>query len=558
MARKSRKLTGAENVAAVNIPVTVAAWVYSRISKDSDHAEDSIENQIAICKDYIDADSGMTLGGVFTDLGYSGTNFERPGYADMMAGILCGDVGCVVVKDLSRLGRAYIEVGELLFDTFVQYGVRFISVNDHYDSFADDADRKKLMILFKNLINHMYSKDLGRKIKSAHDAKKQRGELAGQPSYGYMRGEDGKQLAIDGDAAEVVRMIFDMRLASHSANSIAKHLNQNEVPSPQRRRYLLGQIAHEKFSASILWGAEIVCRILKNETYTGVLVQGKYACNGKRHRLLPQDQWIRHENKHPAIISREQFDAVQKLMDVATGQYRKIGNITPENAYAGKTFCSRCGEHIQRVDGGGRGRTLYYYICRHCADELKQERGIKRAVSLPLVKLDALVTETLRFYMDELVQFDNLGEILKKSGPLRQKSAQLRREKVRLEKTVGDFERNLSAAYTHHLEGLLDLREYELVRAKIERDKRDAEARLAQVCAEWKKYDIHNVLDNQWLNKYRAFRNFETPSKELIQTLINRIYLTPLTNEVSIELNFMDCLRELRQLLQESGVKAGE
>ena len=100
MARKSRKLTGAGNVTTVNIPVTVAAWVYSRISKDSDHAEDSIENQIAICKDYIDADSGMTLGGVFTDLGYSGTNFERPRYADMMAGILCGDVGCVVVKDL--------------------------------------------------------------------------------------------------------------------------------------------------------------------------------------------------------------------------------------------------------------------------------------------------------------------------------------------------------------------------------------------------------------------------------------------------------------------------
>jgi DNA invertase Pin-like site-specific DNA recombinase len=168
-----------------------------------------------------------------------------------MDGIADGTTGCVIVKDISRLGRTYIEVGELLFDTFPAYNVRFISVNDHYDSFADDAWQKKLLILFKNLINHMYSRDLGKKIRSAHDMKKRRGEPTGGKPYGYRKSEDGKSLVIDPEAAEIVRRIFDMRLAG--ANAIAKCLNREGVPSPQKRRYLLGEITHEKFAGDLLW-----------------------------------------------------------------------------------------------------------------------------------------------------------------------------------------------------------------------------------------------------------------------------------------------------------------
>lgn len=558
MSRKSRKPNRSDDFTPSAV-ISVPAWIYARISHDSEHAEDSIDNQIAICKDYIHAGTELTLGGVFTDLGYSGTDFERPGYSDMMAGILCGDVKCVAVKDLSRLGRTYIEVGELLFDTFAQYGIRFVSVNDRYDSFADDAGRKKLLILFKNLVNHMYSRDLGKKIKSAHAAKKQRGEPAGLPPYGYRHAANGKRLEIVPEEAEVVRTIFDMRLKGESASGIARIVNQKGIPSPQNRRFQLGEIIHGNFSKRIVWTAGLVSRMLHNETYTGALIQGKYDCHGKKHPLLPKDQWIVHENTHEAIISKERFDAVSLLLDEATAKYQKTGVTVPqENRYGGKIFCSRCGKAAIRGTSGRTIKNYQYYCCRHCENDLKYETGVKTAPKMPIAKLDAIVMETMKKHMDALVQFDNLAEILSQSDPLKQKQAALKKESAKFEKTVNEAERNLSAAYTHHLEGVLDLREYELVRAKIERDKDDAAARLTKIKTEQTKYDAQNALGNQWLVKYRAFRDCETPTKEMIQTLIGRVYLTPMTNELEIELNYMDCFEDLRQLLQESGAAVYE
>jgi DNA invertase Pin-like site-specific DNA recombinase len=556
MARKSRKIQQADNISTQAATAALPAWIYARISQDSDHADDSIDNQIAICKDFIYSGSELAFGGVFTDLGYSGTNFERPGYFDLMAGVASGEVKCVVVKDLSRLGRTYIEVGELLFDTFVQYGIRFVSVNDHYDSFAADAGRKKLLILFKNLVNHMYSRDLGKKIKSAHAAKKKRGEPAGLPPYGYRHDGEKKQLVIFPNEADVVRQIFDMRQSGESAVGISKALNQQGVTSPQNGRYQAGEIGHSNFSKRIVWSAGLVSRILHNETYTGTLFQGKYDCSGKKHILLPRERWIAHENTHDAIISKEQFNAVSRLLAEASEKYKKTG-VTPykENQYSGIIYCSRCGKAATRTDGGHIGKKIsYYYACYHCLQDIKHEQGLKRAVKMPLIRLDAVVMETLRKHIDALVHFDGLAEMLSKSDPLKQKRALLTKERAKLEKTVGESERNLSAAYTHHLEGLLDLREYELVRVKIENDKTEAEARLAHIKAEQIKYDAKAVVENQWLVKFSAFRDCETPTKDMIQALVKRITLVPMSNELNIELNYTDSYEELQEIVRESGV----
>ena len=551
MARKSRKITQTEDCAVKTAPI-FSSWIYARISNESSHAEDSIDNQTAICREYINAESELTLGGVYTDLGFSGTNFERPGYSDMMAGIMSGEVKCIVVKDLSRLGRTYIEVGELLFDTFVQRGIRFISVNDRYDSFADDAGRKKLLILFKNLVNHMYSRDIGKKIKSA---KKQRAEPAGNAPYGYRKSADGKRLAVDREAAEIVKMIFALRLNGESVSGISRYMNQNLIPSPQQRRYQLGEISHEIFSERILWPPTLVSKILRNETYTGTLFQGKYECSGKNKKLLPRDKWVVHENAHEAIISKERFEAVSRLMNIESERYQhKNEREHIENRYAGIIMCSRCGKTAIRSDNRMKEPVLFYYSCRFCCEELKREGNLPKAPKLPLTKLDALIMAALRVYMDTLVQFERLPEILSKSDPLIQKRAKIAKDKAQLEKTVNDYEKTLSAAYTHHLEGLLDLREYQIIREKIENDKANAEARLALLCDEQAKYDIQNALGNKWLVQYKAYRDCEIPTKDMINALIERIILTPITNDVEIVLNFKDSFEELRQLMEEGGV----
>ncbi|MDR3278603.1 MAG: recombinase family protein [Oscillospiraceae bacterium] len=554
MARKSRKNQPLEPETPK--AVVYASMGYTHISKAGEKSDDSIENQAAIIRDYVKDKPDIDLRGVITtDTGYTGTDFDRPGYAELMTGILDGTIKCVPVKDLSRLGRTYIEVGELLFDTFSAYNVRFISVNDNYDSFADDAGRKKLLILFKNLVNHLYSRDLGKKIRSAHDAKKRRGEPADGKPYGYRRSEDGKSLAIDTEAADIVRRIFYMRQSGESVAAIVTHLNREGVPSPQKRRFLLGEIKHEKFSGDLLWSVGMASKLLRNETYTGCLLQNKYDCDGKLHKLLPPDQWIRHEDAHPAIISREQFDAVQSLMAESTERYRKLGNPTPENAYAGKMFCTRCGRNVQRADGGGRGRVIYYYTCRRCADKLKEEHGLRRAPSLSLAKLDAAVGETLRKQMDLLDGFDELIKLAAQSDKLKQKRAELIRERAKLEKDLSGAVDTVAAAYTHHLDGRLDFREYELVRDKAADAKENAAARLSYIVGDLRRLDVKNAKNNPWRERFSALRDFDKPTKELVRTLISRITVTPLTNEVGIELNYMDDFAELQGLVEESGVR---
>lgn len=562
MARKSRKVDNLTSEAGVLVQSssthtprptpTFPAWVYARISQDSDRADDSIDNQTALCKQFIQSSDDLTFAGSFSDLGYSGTNFDRPGYSEMMTGILAGTVTCVVVKDLSRIGRTYIEVGELLFDTFVKQGIRFISVNDNYDSFADDAGRKKLLILFKNLVNHMYSRDLGKKIKSAHDAKKRRGEPAGQAPYGYRIDKQDKQLKIVPDTAQIVQLIFNMKLAGDSIMAISKHLTRENIPSPQQRRYELGEITHAKFSGRLIWSESNVSKILHNETYTGSLFQGKYECQGKKKRLLPKDQWIVHKNTHEAIITMEQFNAVAELMGKAAEKHKKTGKLPrEENRYAGKIACRRCSKTALRSDNRMKQPVLYYYACRYCCTELKEQQGLSKSPKLPLIKLDDIIMATVKIHMDALVQFDDLAEKLATHDPLKGTKAEIQRKIKQLEKTLDTYETTLATAYTHHLGAVLDLREYELVRDKIESEQKQAQIQLASLQATRRKYDTNTILENQWLTAYRAFRDCKTPTKELIQTLIGRIILTPITNELEIQLNFAEDFLELNQIISQ-------
>jgi DNA invertase Pin-like site-specific DNA recombinase len=552
MARTSRK-NRPDEIEAPKI-IIYDTWGYTRISVDGERSEDSIENQTAIIKDFVSDKPDLHLRGVISDLGFTGRDFDRPGYAELLEGIKRGDVGCVVVKDLSRVGRTYIETVELLFDVFPAYNVRFISVNEKYDSFADDAARMKLLILVKSLLNQMYSNDLGKKIRSAHDAKKRRGELSGMPPYGYKRGNDGITLAFDGDAAEIVKRVFDMRLQGMSVCGIAKHLIAQGIPSPQKRRYQMGKVTHEKFSGRIVWNAGMVSKMLQNETYTGTLVQGKYNCDGKRHTMLPKDQWIRHEGKHPAIIGREQFDAVQELMKETAAKYthRKRGAL-PENKYSGKIFCSRCGKAVTRAPGGSKN-LLFYYYCRQCDNDIKAEQGLTKISKLSQATLDAAVLGTLRNQIKILLDFERLSGKLAASDTHGQRRAALKRDLARWEKIFNNADRKLSAAYTHYLDGILGSREFTLIRTEIEADKKEAGAKAERAKSDLRKYGEMAARHEYWRKAYADFTAAGETSRELIQLLVNRIQLTPITNELHIIMNYRDELEEYRGLLTGSAV----
>ncbi|MCL2253072.1 MAG: recombinase family protein [Lachnospiraceae bacterium] len=557
MARKSRK-----NVpqAEFEIPKTVkfAAWGYARISVENERSEDSIENQTDIIKDYVSDKTDIDLYRVITDLGFSGTDFDRPGYAELMDGIKRGDVQCVIVKDLSRVGRTYIEVGELLFDTFPTYNVRFISINDRYDSFADDAARKKLLILFKNLVNHMYSKDLGVKIKSAHALKQQRGELLGSiPPYGYMFTSDngGKRLKTEPDSAKIVKLIFDMRAQGDSMIKIADHLNRNSVLAPRNHYHSLGFLTNDKDAKKALWQNGYIGQLLRNEVYIGKQIQGKYERHGKQAGVKPKSEWVIHENAHPAIIDESQFYTVQKLMDEAGKKFKKLGNKLDENILVGKVFCSRCGKSMKRqYYRKNKTEVKYRYCCRDCVAELRYETGLEKVPQFPLEKIVEIITATIQRYMDACITIDMLIEDVANSAAIIQKSRRLSTELQKFQRDRKKSEDMLAAAYTHHLAGLLDSNEFNLARERFGRDKQAAEAGAERVSQELAGYDLEETRRNAFLTNFRKFNGFTELNKTIIGTLIQRIDVSPLSNEIGITLNFMDELEKLNKLVEESEV----
>jgi len=556
MSRKSRK----NPQAALETPkaVTYAAWGYARISIDGERSEDSIENQTAIIQDYAGDKADLDLRGTITDLGYTGRDFDRPGYTDLMNGILRGEVQCVIVKDLSRLGRTYIEVGEMLFDTFPAYNVRFISVNDHYDSFADDAARKKLIILFKNLMNHMYSRDMGVKIRSSFILKQQKGELLGSiPPYGYLYTTEGggKRLKLEPESAEIVKLIFDMREQGKSMIMIADHLNRNGVLAPRNHYHHLGVLTNERDSKKALWQNGYIGQLLKNEVYTGNQIQSKYDRNGKRTTAKPRDEWIIHENAHPAIIGKAQFDAVQVLLGEASEKYKKLGNKLDDNILVGKIFCARCGKALKRqYYRKNKNEVKYRYACRDCGSEFRHTMGLEKVPQFPLEKIEEAITATIQSYMDAFIRIDTLLEDVAKSATINRKRHSLTTELNKYQRESKKAEDMLAAAYTHHLSGLIDEREFGLARSKFERDKQTAEAGAERVTRELCGYDLEETRNNAFLENFRRFRGFSELNRAVIDVLIQRIVIEPLTSEIGITLNFMDDLEKLNKLVEESEV----
>lgn len=560
MARKSRFAPQPQESQQIKAIMT-EAWIYGRISNENERSEDSIDNQIEIAKAYINEKNDLTLGGVFTDLGFSGTNFERPGYCDMLAGILRKQIHCVVVKDLSRLGRTYIEVGELLFDTFVEHNVRFVSVNDRYDSFADDAGRKKLLILFKNLVNHMYSKDLGKKIRSSFEMKQKKGELLGcVPPYGYMYTTEGggKHLQIEPEAAKIVKLIFDMRLRGDSTIKITEYLNSNNIPNPRAHYNQLGITSNSKYLSDAIWGNSYICNLLVNEVYIGDQIQGKHERHGKKVRTRPKEEWVVHKDAHPAIVSREQFDAVQALIAEASEKYKKRGNTLDKNIYVGKIFCSRCGRAVIRQYHESKGRYKYIYQCRSCRNELSRTLGVGTIKTLPLEALENTVRSVIEKQINICLDMKLLLADISASESIVSKRQTLLNERSRYQKDATRAEEMLSAAYTHHLQGILDENEFALARLKFERDKQNAEVGFARAEQALKEYDIDTVQKNEGLISFSNFKGFTTIDETILDALVNKIIVTPVSNDVEVVLNFKDSFDKLDRLVAESEVKAND
>jgi DNA invertase Pin-like site-specific DNA recombinase len=344
--------------------------LYLRLSRDDGEEagghkseSNSIRSQRELLEGYVSRNEELEVAEIYTDDGYTGSNFQRPGFLRMMEDISNGLVDCVLVKDLSRLGRDYIESGRLIQKVFPAYGVRFIAVTDHYDSLTADRHDTSLVVPVKNFVNDSYCRDISQKVRSHQQVKREKGEFIGAFTvYGYRKSSDHKnQLLPDGYAAAIVRKIFAWKIAGMGVHRIAEKLNGMGVLSPMAYKRMHGEKLRTSFDQMRTgnWSGVAVERILTNEVYTGSLVQGKTGrvnYKVKQSVAKPEQEWSRVKETHEAIISEEDFTLVQKLMEHRT----RSGN-GKESVYllAGILFCGDCGEQMIRRESS-KGE---YYIC---------------------------------------------------------------------------------------------------------------------------------------------------------------------------------------------------
>lgn len=380
------------------------------LGKDSKDESYSIENQRKLLKDYLQS-SGELQGTVkeYIDDGYSGTNFNRPAFIQMVEDAKSGKINVILVKDLSRLGRDYIGVGDYLEQIFPLIGVRVIAVNSHYDSNQYVGDTIGLDMSITNLVNTLYSRDISKKFRSAiHTKWKQGVSTNSKAPFGYRKLLD-KKWEVDKEAAEVVRLIFDLALQGYRIMQIVNVLNEKDLPTPGKLRYLRGEnLAIKKVDdREWLWEKNMVGTIIKNYTYTGALIQGKTysvrVCDKRRRKTNPTQQII-IENHHKAIISHEEFEQAQGI--TRTGKemgFRKDSGFS----LRGKIRCGNCGLNMKYRNGKNS-----VVFCQH-----KEAAGTKStckrikypATEIEKVVLDALKKEIEIFY-EISEQFGNMGK----------------------------------------------------------------------------------------------------------------------------------------------------
>lgn len=514
------KSKGAANMSKIN---SYNACIYARLSRDDgDKLEsDSIINQKALIRDFLSKHPEIHAVSEKTDDGYSGVNFDRPAFQEMMEDIRSGKINCVVVKDLSRFGRNYIEAGNYIERVFPFLGVRFIAINDNYDS-LDRNQSDSLIIPFKNLINDAYCKDISVKIRSQLEIKRKKGQFIGAfAAYGYLKDEeDHNKLVVDTYASEIVRAIFKWKIQGMSQGRIANKLNMQGVLCPMEYKLSLGMKVQTNFRVhkKALWSSKTVTRILTNEIYTGVLIQGKVGTpNYKIKKIMPRDEadWIRVEGVIPVIIDRDLFDSVQMIL-------AKDIRIAPEEdvvyPLSGFVKCADCGQNMVRKSYNSDGKAYSYFIC----STRKAGKGCSTH-SISEEKLTDVVLQMVSKQIDSVCEMEKMLDIV---DSLPEKQANVFNYDAQVVRLKEEIERNKSfklKLYENLQEGLIGQDEYFLFKKSYAAKIAEAEAAIMAIEDEREQAVSRNRDSLSWMETFKKYRNITSVNRSMVVDLIRQV-----------------------------------
>ena len=571
MARKSRKNTGAVIEAPVQISNYFPTAIYVRLSIENsgkDDDGDSIANQISFCKAYLAEHTDLKLYDIYEDNGEKGTNFDRPEFKRMMDDIRGGKVKCVLVKDLSRFGRDYIEAGEYLEKIFPFMGIRFISITDGYDSLTCDDAESALMIPLKNMINDVYAKDISRKIITSFRARQEKGEfLPAFAPYGYVKSKKvAYRYEVDQETAPYVRMIFEWKAEGVSHNEICKRLNDMGAVTPARRKVDLGIWRAEKYKHTV-WHGRTIIDIMKNPTYTGCIVYGripKSLYEGIKMHRAPEEEWRYVPDAHEPIISQELFDKVQKMFADRAEKFKaKMDENAPlrelvTNHFKGKIYCGDCGKRMRFVKPTDKRYPVdqdhAVYVCGGYLDS-GYSRCSRHSIRYPVVADAVLAAINMQLEL-----------ALKQEQLIRQMRGSVR-EKSLIDKYVGKINylsqelkkinNKRESLFENFAEGILDEAEYQFAKKKYDDEAAEIERKLTLEKAKKVQLDDILSLSNEWLEAIHKAENITEIDAGLVKHLVSSVKIFE-DNRVEVELNFGDQRNIFNRIIAEMAGEANE
>ena len=491
----------------------------------------SIENQYEILSKFVMLNGWVEVK-TYRDDGYSGGNFQRPGFQEMLEDARSGLINLILVKDLSRLGRDFVEVGRYTDVVFPSLGCRFVSVLDCLDSEGDNTD----MLHFRSLMNDYHLKDLSSKIKSVLHAKMKSGQYLGSYApYGYRKSEDDKhQLVIDEEAAAVVQRIFEMRRSGMAYGKITAALNQDGILSP--RWYWAIHYGNGSCKCSKLWAYATVKNILNDAVYTGTLTQNRTGSRSYKDKTLiqkPESEWISHVDAHEAIISPETWDAVQEQNQLA--KLRCADNAAPQPAlFTGKLVCADCGHPlvVNRQTKRRKNGAVKKYVSYYCLQYANSGHSICSWHRISEITLQQLILNEIKAQakavtVNEAAVLEKLKKQVSSADTMRQENT--RQEIASLGRRVQELEQMTAKLYEDKVSGTITEATFLMLIEKSEQERIQKSDRLDALLSEAGKVQQELSDLQKWTALIRKYLNLTELDRNTVDELIDRIEVSEAT-----------------------------
>ena len=499
--------------------------LYERLSRDDEleGESNSIVNQKKILEEYA-SKNNLTNIIHFTDDGISGTQFDRPGFMEMMNGVNTGNIGCIIVKDMSRLGRDYLKVGQCM-EILRQKGVRLIAINDNVDSFYREDD----FTPFRNIMNEWYARDTSRKIQSTFRSKGESGKhTASTPPYGYIKDEKDKdKWIVDEKAAEIVRRIFNLTMDGAGPYKIAKILEADKIDIPAYHQQKMGYGLHQSknFEYPYRWCSSTIASILKKKEYLGHTVNFKTRKHfkDKKSKYVSEDNWLIFENTHEAIIDQETFDNVQRIRGNVKRYPDGWGEYHP---LTGLMYCADCGSKMY-VHRTNNYKNIPYYVCSNykkvpCGTLCPSAHRIKAEVVLNLIQE---TLKDIKNYLDE----DNEAFIHSIQNEMEEKEkAHIEKKKIRLTESqnrLQELERLMCRIYEDMILNKIPNNRYEILNNQYETEQLTLSKEIKDLELVISRYEKETDKARKFISLISRYENFDNLTNTMINEFVEKIII---------------------------------